>query len=89
MENLEEFSIKTVKTVTVEPTISVENNKPEPMKTKKARIKEKIKEMITDSTIHALPNIYKTEKIYFKFTYDNFSFSKETNFTVQIIIESI
>jgi hypothetical protein len=72
MENLEEFSIKTVKTVTVEPTISVENNKPEPMKTKKARIKEKIKEMITDSTIHALPNIYKTEKIYFKLMWFSF-----------------
>ncbi len=35
-------------------------------KSKKMRIQEKFKEMILDSTIHALPNIYKTEHFYFK-----------------------
>ena len=33
---------------------------------KKMRIHEKLKEMILDSTIHALPNIYKTENFYLK-----------------------
>ena len=69
MQNLEELAIKIENAKNEE---FVENNKPEPMKTKKARIKEKIKEMITDSTIHALPNIYKTEKIYFKLMWFSF-----------------
>jgi len=69
MQNLEELAIKIENAKNEE---FVENNKPEPMKTKKARIKEKIKEMITDSTIHALPNMYKTEKIYFKLMWFSF-----------------
>jgi hypothetical protein len=72
MQNLEELPIEIENAKNEEPKISHEIHKPETMNTKKARIQEKIKEMITDSTIHALPNIYKTEKIYFKLMWFSF-----------------
>jgi hypothetical protein len=71
MENLEELSLKIQTVKNLEPIV-VEIKKTRPIKTKKVRIQEKIKEMMTDSTIHALPNIYKTEKIFFKLMWLSF-----------------
>jgi hypothetical protein len=44
----------------------IENNTEHESKTKMSKIKEYIKEMIMNSTVHALPNIYKKERTVFK-----------------------
>ena len=55
---------------------------------KKSRIKKRLKEMLSDSTIHALPNIYKTERILFKIMW--FFFFLATFFTsIRLIVTSI
>jgi hypothetical protein len=55
---------------------------------KKSRIKKKLKEMLMDSTIHALPNIYKTDRILFKIMWFSF-FLTTLAFSIQLITNSI
>ncbi len=52
------------------------------------RIKKKLKEMLVDSTIHALPNIYKTDRILFKIMWFSF-FLTTLAFSIQLITKSI
>ncbi len=55
---------------------------------KKSRIKKRLKEILSDSTIHALPNIYKTDRILFKIMW--FFFFLATFFTsIRLIVTSI
>ncbi len=55
---------------------------------KKSRIKKRLKEILSDSTIHALPNIYKTDRILFKIMW--FFFFLATFFTsIRLIVASI
>ncbi len=52
------------------------------------RIKKKLKEMLVDSTIHALPNIYKTDRILFKIMWFSF-FLTTLAFSIQLITKSV
>lgn len=55
---------------------------------KKRRIKKCIKDKMINSTIHALPNIYKTENYYFKIMWLLFfiiTFSFNIQFTIKCI----
>ena len=53
-----------------------------------SRIKKKFKEMLMDSTIHALPNIFKTDRILFKIMWFCF-FLTTFAFSIQLITKSI
>ena len=55
---------------------------------KKSQIKQKFKQMLMDSTIHALPNIFKTNRIFFKIMWLCF-FLVSFAFSVQLIKKSI
>ena len=69
--------------------IKYNNNLINPVEdSKKRRIKKCIKEKMINSTIHALPNIYRTENYYFKIMWLLFfiiTFSFNVQFTIKCI----
>jgi hypothetical protein len=99
LNNSIELISKQIETPYAENTISEINNQrllnsqtksinDEEDYSKKSRIKKRLKEILSDSTIHALPNIYKTDRILFKIMW--FFFFLATFVTsIRLIVTSI
>lgn len=99
LNNSIELISKQIETPYAEKTISEINNQrllnsqtksinDEEDYSKKSRIKKRLKEILSDSTIHALPNIYKTDRILFKIMW--FFFFLATFITsIRLIVTSI